>query len=87
MPARIPAAPLEIFRDQIVSATDTLTEYLRSNGLPTPSFEAAGPKTVLPRDAPTEVLKARQELLSAALAIQQLAAGPSEFLPNLATGV
>jgi 6-hydroxytryprostatin B O-methyltransferase len=64
-----------------------LTQYLDASQCPQPSFEAVGPSRVIPSKAPQDVAIAQQSLIGAALDIIKLAAGPSEFLPNLAIGV
>ena len=65
----------------------TLTQYLHASQRPQPSFDDVGPSCVVPSDAPQDVANAQQRLIAAALDIVKLAAGPSEFLPNLAIGV
>lgn len=64
-----------------------LTQYLHTSQRPQPSFDDVGPSRVIPRDAPQDVANAQQSLIAAALDVVKLAAGPSEFLPNLAIGV
>lgn len=64
-----------------------VSQYLSANDLPQPSHEADGPSRTLPRGAPPTIQKARQSLMDAALQLFQLAAGPNEFVPNLAPGI
>ncbi|KAK4184776.1 O-methyltransferase-domain-containing protein [Podospora australis] len=81
-----PALPLEELSWTITRNASVVSQYLASNGLPQPSFDSKGPGTVLPKESPQDIQRARQELISASLELLQLAIGPSEFLPNLATG-
>ncbi|KAF2204077.1 sterigmatocystin 8-O-methyltransferase [Delitschia confertaspora ATCC 74209] len=78
--------PLEELSWSITKNASIVSQYLRGNHLPQPSFDSDGPSTVIPGDAPQNIHQARQALIAAALEISQLAIGPSEFLPNLATG-
>lgn len=71
----------------ITRNASVVSEHLKANNLPQPSFNSDGPSIVIPRDSPQNVVKAQQELIAAALQVSQLAMGPSEFLPNLALGV
>lgn len=79
--------PLEHLSSAISENADIVSGYLKTNHLPQPSFEADGPSVIIPVNAPPNVQLARQKLLAASLELFQLATGPSEFLPNLATGV
>jgi hypothetical protein len=81
------AFPLEELSWTITKNASIVSQYLGSNGLPQPSFNSDGPETVLPGDSPQAIQQARQKLIAASLELYQLAVGPSEFLPNLATGV
>lgn len=80
------ALPLEELSWKITRNASVVSQHLASNGLPQPSLDREGPSTVLPNDSPQDIQRARQELISASLELFQLATGPSEFLPNLATG-
>ena len=80
-------SPLEELSSTITETAGTVSQYLASKNLPQPSLDANGPSVIVPGDAPPKVQVARQKLLSASLQLFQLATGPSEFLPNLATGV
>lgn len=71
----------------ITHNASVVSQHLKANNLPQPSFNSDGPSVVIPRDSPQSVIKAQQDLIAAALEISQLAIGPSEFLPNLALGV
>jgi 6-hydroxytryprostatin B O-methyltransferase len=71
----------------IFENVNIVNQYLHENHLPQPTFEGSGPSTVLPVGSPQNVQQARQKLIAASLELAQLAIGPSEFLPNLATGV
>ena len=79
--------PLEELSATISENAAAVSQYLASKNLPQPSSAADGPSVIVPGDAPPPVQIARQKLLSAALQLFQLAQGPSDFLPNLATGV
>ena len=79
--------PLEELSWTVTKNASIVSQYLRANHLRQPSSHSDGPSTVLPAGSPQYVQAARQELISASLEISQLAVGPSEFLPNLATGV
>lgn len=81
------AYPLEELSWSITKNASIVSHYLGANGLPQPSFASDGPATVVPSSSPHHIQEAQQKLVSAALEILQLAIGPSEFLPNLATGV
>ncbi|KAH0593058.1 hypothetical protein MHUMG1_09305 [Metarhizium humberi] len=78
--------PLEELSWTITKNASVVSQYLKAQQLLQPSKDAAGPSTIVPTDAPQHIQLARQSLMAAALEISQLAAGPSEFLPNLATG-
>ncbi|KAL2191202.1 S-adenosyl-L-methionine-dependent methyltransferase [Thermothelomyces heterothallicus CBS 203.75] len=84
-PGKGSSFPLEELSWSITKNASIVSQYLDANHLSQPSFEADGPTTVLPNDAPRGIREARQNLISAALEILQLAIGPSDFLPNLTT--
>jgi 6-hydroxytryprostatin B O-methyltransferase len=86
-PSQVFKSTLEEFADQIPANAKVISDFLRSNGLPLPSFERDAPTTTIPASAPSEVRAARQKLMEGALRTFQLALGPSEYLPNLAVGV
>ena len=79
--------PLEELSRTITKNASIVSQYLRANHLLQPSCNSDGPSTVLPSGSPQSIQRARQNLIAASLEILQLAIGPSEFLPNLATGV
>lgn len=81
------SVPLDELSLSITQNAAILTQYLEANQLPQPTFERDGPSTIIPSDAPPKIQQARQSLIAAALEMSQLAAGPDDFLPNLATGV
>ncbi|KAL7623779.1 hypothetical protein AAE478_005332 [Parahypoxylon ruwenzoriense] len=78
--------PLEELSWTITKNASIVSQYLAAHQLPQPSLESDGPSTVLPNGSPEAIQKARQNLIAASLELLQLAIGPSEFLPNLATG-
>ena len=77
---------LEGFAQEATDNARIIGDYLRSNGLPHPSFERDAPANAF-LSAPNEVLAARSELTEAALRLLQLAQGPQEYIPNLAVNV
>lgn len=79
--------PLERLSSAISVNAFIVSRYLGTNHLPQLSFEAEGPSVIIPVNASPNVQLARQRLHSASLELFQLATGPSDFLPNLATGV
>lgn len=79
--------PLEQLSKKISENASIVSQYLGENYLPQPSLDSDGPSTVIPSSSPQSVQQARQTLIAASLETLQLAIGPSEFLPNLATGV
>lgn len=82
-----PEFPLEELSGSITDNARIVSQYLASQNLPQPSFRSDGPSTVLPKGSPQSIQEARENLIAKSLEILQLAIGPSEFLPHLATGV
>ena len=78
---------LEALATKIQENASRISAFLRGSDHSLPSFNVDAPTTTLPASAPAEVHAARQALMDAALKAFQLAAGPSEYLPNLAVGV
>ena len=76
----------ELTRD-LARSVQALGDYLHASGQAQPSFDRATPPSVLPSDAPKDAHIAREGIMDCALKIFQLAAGPSEYLANLQTGV
>lgn len=81
------AFPLEELSWTITKNASIVSQYLEANHIPQPSLDSDGPRTVVPGGSPQNIQQARQNLIAASLELLQLATGPSEFLPNLATGV
>lgn len=79
--------PLEKLSHTITDNAKIVSQYLESQNLPQPSFRSDGPSAVVPKGSPQHIHEARENLITASLEIMQLAIGPSEFLPHLATGV
>lgn len=79
--------PLDELSSTISKNASIVSHYLGTNHLPQPSLDSDGPSVIVPRGSPQSVQQARQSLIAASLELLQLAIGPSEFLPNLATGV
>ncbi|KAI1142787.1 sterigmatocystin 8-O-methyltransferase [Hypoxylon sp. FL0543] len=85
-PAAASSFPLEELAWQCTKNAVAVSQYLSTHNLPQPSHEPDGPSSTLPKDAPPSIQRARQTLMDSALQLFQLAAGPSEFIPNLAPG-
>jgi 6-hydroxytryprostatin B O-methyltransferase len=81
------SSPLELLVLDLNEQTRVLSNYLRTNGLPEPSFKRDGPIAALPPQAPEEMRIAREKLLDDALQIFQLVSGPGEYLPNVIASV
>jgi 6-hydroxytryprostatin B O-methyltransferase len=81
-----PAQTLEDLAWSCARSAVSITQYLASTNHSQPSILPGGPANVLPKDAPVPIKRSRQSLMSAALQLFQLAAGPSEFVPSLAPG-
>jgi 6-hydroxytryprostatin B O-methyltransferase len=81
------AFPLEELSHEITDNAKIVSQYLASENLPQPSSRSDGPSTVVPKDSPQSIYEARENLIAKSLELLQLAIGPSEFLPHLATGV
>lgn len=64
----------------IAENTKTIDEYLRSHNLPSPSFDADGPATLLVPEAETEVIRARQQVVASTEELNKLMKGPTEML-------
>ncbi|KAM5436481.1 putative 6-hydroxytryprostatin B O-methyltransferase [Microsporum ferrugineum] len=77
---------LEALASQVQENARIVSDFLRSCGHAGPSFERDSPTTSLPSSAPPDISAARQAIMGAALQMFHLAAGPSEYLPNLAVG-
>ena len=79
-------SPLESFAQEAIESVKTISNFLRSNDLPHPSFARDAPANAF-LSVPEDVLAARSRLTEAALRLLQLARGPQEYLPNLAVNV
>lgn len=79
--------PLEGLSRNITKNASIVSQYLAANHYPQPSLNRDGPSKVVPDESPQSIKQARQNLIAASLETLQLAIGPSEFLPNLATRV
>ncbi|KAI0517276.1 sterigmatocystin 8-O-methyltransferase [Xylaria bambusicola] len=84
--ARQPLFPLEELALRCTKNAIIVSQYLAAHDQPQPSHESHGPRSTLPKAAPRNIQQARHGLMSSALELFQLAAGPSEFVPNLAPG-
>lgn len=85
-PSAADAFPLEELAWKCTKNAIAVSQYLSAHNLPQPSHLPDGPSNTLPKDAPQSLQRARQNLMDSALQLFQLAAGPSEFIPNLAPG-
>ena len=79
-------SPLESFAQEAIDNAKTISDFLRSNDLPHPSFARDAPANAF-LSAPDDVLAARSKLTEAALRLLQLTRGPQEYVPNLAVNV
>ena len=79
-------SPLESFAQEATENVKTISDFLRSNDLPHPSFARDAAANAF-LSAPDDVLAARSKLTEAALRLLQLARGPQEYIPNLAVNV
>ncbi|EMD00436.1 hypothetical protein BAUCODRAFT_566140 [Baudoinia panamericana UAMH 10762] len=77
-------APLELLANDISGAAKIIEGYCVLEHEAHPTGDATAPAVTIPSSAPRYVREARQRLLSAAKAIQQIAAEPTEYLPTLA---
>ncbi len=82
-----PTPPLEAYAKEICSAAKIISGYCASENIPHPSFDPQAPSITIPSEAPQNVQRARQTIITNASKIQQLATEPSEYLPNLAIHV
>jgi 6-hydroxytryprostatin B O-methyltransferase len=78
---------MEALTKKLAGEVQTLEKLLRLSGHQVPSFNRDTPPTVVPNDAPESAHLAREQIMDYALQIFQLAAGPSDYLANLQTGV
>jgi 6-hydroxytryprostatin B O-methyltransferase len=78
---------MDALTDQLADDFGLFNGYLDAAGHPRPSFDRDAPPNSLPDDAPEHVQQARERIMANALQLFSLAAGPSEFLNNLSTGV
>ena len=88
-PSSAPEAsfPLEELSWTITKNASVVSQYLDAHNLPQPSVEGNGPSNILSSGAPQHIRQSLQHLLSASLELTQLAIGPSNYVPNLATNV
>jgi len=63
----------------IASQTAVVDNFLRSEGLPQPSFEPDGPVQLIPQSAP-EIEKAKNSIVEATIELRQLLEGPFKSL-------
>lgn len=77
-------SPLETLAETISATAKIVSGYCTLDRIPHPSSGPDSPSVALPQTAPAYVREARQQLLSAAKEVLQIAAEPSEYLPMLA---
>ena len=87
LPADDRLPPLQSYANKISAATEVISSYCISEGLPHPSFDSHAPKVTIPSTAPLAVQNARQTVINSAAEIQRLVTEPAEFLPILAIQV
>ena len=73
--------------EQLTTDVRLLSDYLQNTGHPQPSFNHDAPPKTLLDNSPEHVQLARERIMDNALQLFHLAAGPSEVLNNLSTGV
>ena len=78
---------LEQLSSQICSNAIKLSWYIKSSGLPTPSFGRETPVKILPSDAPDTVHQLRNKLKQDSLKLFRLASGPEEYVSHIAVNV
>lgn len=78
---------MEKLAKQLNNDVCLLSSHLEAVGHPHPSFDSRAPPTALPGGTPDDIQLSRERIMNNALQLFQLAAGPSEFLTNLSTGV
>ena len=79
--------PLQSHARKVIAATEVISSYCASEGLPHPSFDCHAPTVTIPSTAPLAVQNARQTVINSATVIQRLVTEPAEYLPNLAIHV
>jgi len=79
----LPKTALEELANEISAAARLMSAYSWVSEKPQAAFGPEAPTIVIAPNAPQKVLKAQQSLIQAAAKIQQLAAEPSEYIPNL----
>lgn len=65
---------------RIAANTTKLDEYLKSNNIPSPSFDIDGPRDTLVPKHETDVEAARVSIIDDTLELRQLVLGPREYL-------
>ncbi|KAF3399425.1 O-methyltransferase bik3 [Talaromyces pinophilus] len=75
---------LKTYERDLQLSIKSITDYLEENGMSDISSDVGATNLSLPPTAPTSVLEARQNLISSAYTIQQIATEPAEYIPYLA---
>lgn len=83
MSTTIRAATLEQLAEEISAAAKLLSAYSLVADAPPATFGPNSPAVIVAPNAPQNVLKAQEQLIQAAVKIQQLATEPSEYIPNI----
>ena len=73
-------APLEQLAAQLYAAAKDITLFCQQQNHPQRSWDRIEPATLLPADAPDNLLLAQKNITEAALRIQQLVTDPNDFL-------
>ncbi|KAI9838008.1 MAG: hypothetical protein M1819_006162 [Sarea resinae] len=77
------SSPLLDLAAEVSTAAKTISEYLTSQNLPQPSFDADGPATFPVPPSNTEIQRARLALIEASHALHDLAVGPTDSIKRL----
>jgi hypothetical protein len=73
--------------DIIAIKTRVVDDYLRSQGLPAPSFETNGPLTIPVPTSEREILEAQYQVIACTQELNDLMKGPTEVLFTRFVGV
>lgn len=71
---------LEALVDRIAKNAATINAHCQDKGHPYRSFDKTSPPSLLPSDAPADILSAQRDLFAAAVEIQQLATDANDYL-------
>ena len=77
----ISLSQLEVYTNDLISATKTLANHCRDAGVDSTTYIA------VPEDTPAEVRRARRDVLANVARLQTLIAEPDDFIRHLASYV